>query len=353
MRAIGSRVAASLILGLAIPGIAAAAGTLPIPEPALPSPEMLAWMDERVPRVGNDEARLDSLLRALVTDPGLALTYDATFTATAREVFAEGRFNCLSFAHLFLGLARSRGIAVEYFEAPVSRYSRDGDLVLAAGHVTVGYDRGVHRRVVRIGASGREELSRAVPISDRRAHALHWSNLGSQRLLEKDLAGAEELLERALALDGALAAAWTSLGVLRRRQGDVRGAEAMYRRAIEADGRHRTAYQNLFSLFVATGRDDAARELEELLVKHDNHNPFAWLALGEFSLSEGRLDEARRLLRRAYRLAPRDPEILAARGTAALAGGKPSRAARWLRRAERLDPGAKKVERLARSLAAE
>jgi transglutaminase-like putative cysteine protease len=111
---------------------AAAPTPLPMPEPARLTPEMLVWLDARVPRVGSDDAVLDALLVTLVTDPELALNYDPGFTAPAAEVFAQGRFNCLSFAHLFLGMARTRGIPVEYLQVPPRRFVRDGDLVLAS-----------------------------------------------------------------------------------------------------------------------------------------------------------------------------------------------------------------------------
>lgn len=317
-----------------------------MPDLARPTEEMLAWMDARVPRSGSDESRLAVLLRVLTSDSELGLEYDPSFTASAREVFAERRFNCLSFSHLFLGLARSRGIAVDYLEIPATRFFRDGDLVLAAGHVTVGYGRGVQRRILELGTRGEQELVRAEAIPDRRAEALHYANLGAVRLLGKEYAEAEIQLRKALEIDEDLASAWTNLGVLRRRRGDVAGAEAMYRRAIEAEGDRVVALQNLFSLLVATEREDAAREIEGLLVRNDHRNPFAWLAMGEFSLEQGRLEDADSFLRRAYRFAPKDLEVLLARAEVAMAGGHTEKAMRWLRRAERVAPEDPAIARL-------
>lgn len=322
---------------------------LPIPEPARPTAEMVEWARRHVP-VGSSEERLQGLLEALSRDPELHLAYDAGFTATAAEVFAAGRFNCLSFAHLFVGLARTLGLDVDYLQVPAQRFVRDGDLILAAGHVTVGYGTGPLRRVLDFGSIAAADLTRAERISDERAVALHWLNLGAQNLVDDELEEAEGKFRRALTLDPRLGAAWTNLGVVRRRQGFPDEAEAMYRRAIEAEGEHLTAYENLFTLLVSQGREDAARDLERLIARRDPRNPFAWLALGDFNLGTGRAREAGRLLRRAYRLAPDDPEVLAARGEAALATGRPRRARRWLERAQRVAPEQDRVVRLARSL---
>lgn len=326
----------SRALFVALVGVSGAAMGVnpPIPPPAQPTPEMVRWARKRIAPSGPPSVRLTALLRSLGSDSELDLQYDPEFTATAPEVFESGRFNCLSFSHLFVGLARSLGLEVDYLEVEPLRFGKTGDLVLASGHVTVGYGTGLGRKVLEIGTRPKNELNRARVIPDRRAHALHFANLGAEAFLEGRPAEATELLSKALSIEPELASAWTNLGVIRRRQGDLAGAEKAYRRAIEAEGDQMAAYHNLFSLLLFQERESAAREIEGLLARSANRNPYAWLSVGEFSLDQGRLEDSRRFLRRAYRLAPDEGDILLARAELELAEDREEKARKWFRRAE-------------------
>ncbi|HVS01368.1 MAG TPA: tetratricopeptide repeat protein, partial [Thermoanaerobaculia bacterium] len=287
-------------------------------DPLRLTPEMRAWAHQQAPPGLDPELRMERLLDTLLGPAEDALRYDASFNGTAEEVFAAGRYNCLSLAHLLVALGREVGVATYYLrEAAPRSFRKEGDLVLVTEHVTVGWGETGARWELRL--QGQPLALRLDRISDATALALHYSNLGTDGLRAGRPQQARERLEAAVATDGELAGAWVNLGVARRRLGDADGAEAAYLRATEADPAHATAYVNLFALLRARGRPDAARELIDLLDRRGNRNPFVFLMLGDAARDDGRLQEARRLYRRARHRGPRHPEVLAALGELALA----------------------------------
>lgn len=318
--------------------------------PFEPTEEMRRWVRHEVASVGTPTERLDRLLRALLTQDE-PLTYDRGVTSTAAEVWETRKANCLSFTHLFVGLAREIGVPVYYLRvSDLQSFEKDGDLVVASEHVTAAFGPPVARKVLDFSARDVSPYHATEAISDLRALALYYSNQGAERIRAGDNRSALELLETAARLDPELADAWLNLGVAQRRVGRLRDAEASYRRALEADPRISSAYYNLSSLLERLGRTEEARTLLELVDRQRNRNPFSYLALGDLSLREGRIDEAGRYYRRAQRLHPDHAEPLAALGQWALAAGRRGDAERYLRKARRLDPGEPRVGALERTL---
>lgn len=362
------RLAALALAGFALGGCASAAGpsstrqrlAVQIRElgvdpdeliyPFEPTEEMRRWVREEVASVGTPAERLDRLLRGLLTQDQ-PLTYDRGVTSTAAEVWETRKANCLSFTHLFVGLAREIGVPVYYLRvADLQSYEKDGDLVVASEHVTAAYGPPVARKVLDFSAREISPYHQTEAISDLRALALFYSNQGADRIRSGENRDALELLETAARLDPDLADAWLNLGVAQRRMGRLRDAEASYRRALEADPGVSSAYYNLSSLLERLGRVEEARALLELIDRQRNRNPFSYLALGDLSLREGRIDEAGRYYRRAQRLHPDHAEPLAALGQWAFAAGRRDDAERYLRKARRLDPAEPRVGALDRTL---
>lgn len=318
--------------------------------PFEPTEEMRRWVREEVASVGTPTERLDRLLRSLLTQDR-PLAYDRGVTSTAAEVWETRKANCLSFTHLFVGLARELGVPVYYLRvSDLQSFEKDGDLVVASEHVTAAYGPPVARKVLDFSARDVSPYHHTEAISDLRALALFYSNQGAEKIRAGANLEALELLETAVRLDPDLSDAWLNLGVAQRRLGRLRDAEAAYRRSLEADPGVTSAYYNLSSLLERLGRGDESRALLELVDRQRNRNPFSYLALGDLSLREGRIEEAGRYYRRAQRLHPEHAEPLAALGQWALAAGRRDDAERYLRKARRLDPAEPRVGALARTL---
>lgn len=318
------------------------------------SDEMRSWVREQVPRTGSPLLRLQRLLNALlIEDRETPITYQRGTTLTAREVWATRRANCLSFTHLFVGLAREVDIPVYYLRvSDLQRYEKDGDLVVASEHVTAAYGPPANRKILDFSADQLMPYRSTEPLTDLGALALFYSNQGAERIRQGDHRKALELLEVAVRLDPELADGWLNRGVALRRSGRAADAEASYWRALEADPSATSPYYNLSALLASAGRQVEAEELLALADRRGNRNPFSFLALGDLSLREGRLAEAERYYRRAHRLFPEHAEPLAALGQWALAGGRIDDAQRFLRRAEKHDPLQPRVRQLDRSLRA-
>lgn len=301
--------------------------------------EMRAWLQERVPKQGGSYERLLGLIVALNNPYAIQLEYGTGYTGTAEEVFASGRYNCLSYSHLFLGLARELGVDVRYMSVDwIRRFRQQGDVVLVSGHITVGYGAGLDQKIVHFNVGADIDYRTAKPISDLTAMAMHYSNRGAELIQAGNLESALESLETSRRLDPALPDAWVNLGVARRRLGDLDGAERAYLRATEIDPEFFPAYRNLATVYDLQGEEDAVLHTLQVLDRRGNRNPYAFLALGDANRERGVLDEAERLYRRALRLSEDPSDAMAALGLLALARGDLEGARSWLERARRSDP---------------
>ena len=312
---------------------------------------MRHWVREQVKTGGEPSSRLEQLLQALLHRDGIELSYQRGFTATAEEVWETNKANCLSFTHLYVGLAREIGLPVYYLRvADLQSFEKDGDLVVASEHITAAFGPPHRRHVLDFTDRPVAEYRQIEPISDLRAVALHYSNLGANLIRTDQTVEAARMLEVATRLDPELADGWVNLGVAKRRLGLPAEAERYFRQALEVDPTANSAYNNLASLLQRLGRAAEASRVLALTDRQRNRNPFSYLALGDLALREGRLDEAERFFRRALRLDPEQAGALAALGQWALAAGRRDAAERWLKRAEEADPAEPRVSELARSL---
>jgi tetratricopeptide (TPR) repeat protein len=317
------------------------------------TPEMREWVSQRVPRIGSDESILNLLLHHLLSDGNLGITYDRGYTGDALEVFETRKANCLSFAHLYIGLSRYLGIETYYVGVKeVEGFEKVGDLMVTSGHVSVGYGPRHDQTVLEFDLGPQADYHYVERLSDLTAMALFYSNRGSERLRDGDVGAALADLEMSTRLDPELPAPWANYGVALRRAERPEEAETAYRRALELDPQFTTAYQNLASLVRRQGRVEEARELLALMETLGPRNPYSYLNLGDLSLAQGRTEEARRLYRQAVRRYRNHADSLAAMGLLELREGHRSEAEEWLDRAMRKDPDAERVRSLAARLQA-
>lgn len=316
--------------------------------------EMKAWLEERVQSTGSPEDRLSALARALLDPDGFHIDYRRNHTGTAQEVFETHLANCLSFTHMFIGMARELDVPVFFLEVrDVENYSREGDLVVISDHIAVGFGPPHDLRIIDFAVDAGDQYRRIRPISDLTAIALFYSNRGAERLRLGDTEDAVLWLHDATLIDPTLAPAWVNLGVALRRSGDREGAAESYRRALQEDSTTTSAYHNLAALLRMDGNEEEAMELMALTDRGDNRNPFSYLALGDLNMRFGRVADAERFYRKAVRLNADNAETFAAMGLYELDVGDRKEARRWLKKARRLDPDETdtRVALLARRLA--
>jgi len=303
------------------------------------TPEMREWLHAQVPSTLPPTDRLNLLVRRLQASDGAGLRYDAWFTVGAAEAFAAHRFNCLSFSHLVVAMARELGLRAYYIEARYrQRYGREGDLVLLAGHITVGWGDSTNRWVVEFGNEARLDTARVRQLSDVRALALHYSNLGAAELRRGNPEKALAALATAIEVDPRTAGAWVNLGVALRRRGDPAAAETAYRRAIAADPEMVPGWANLYSILRTSGRGKEASALVADIMELNNRDPWLLLAMGDECFDARDFPCASRLFKKARSEAHGEAAPAAALAALALAQGDQARARKWVRKAEALDP---------------
>ncbi|MEM1178234.1 MAG: winged helix-turn-helix domain-containing protein [Acidobacteriota bacterium] len=231
----------------------------------------------------------------------------------------------------------------------------------AYGH----YLAGRHRLSLRTSAdvaSAMESLQTALEIDPDFAPA--WATLAAAHLLSdpylkvpqtEAYASAQAAIDRALALDGELAAAHVSLGLLRLfRDWDWRGSEAAYREAIRLEPSHARAHQWLSETLSLAGRHEEALEAVVRAVDLDPLSPLVYAAWGQRLNAAGRHREALERIAQADALGAtfnwHRREIAYARERL----GQPDAAARaWLEHASRSWRGKDDVAALENAIAQE
>lgn len=309
--------------------------------------EMREWLASEVDTGGPREYVVERLLQALQDPEGLGLRYGASVTGTAQDVFHSGRYNCLSFSSLIVGLSRELGVETYYMLVDdVREFSESDGLVVVSRHITVGHGPPGDIRILEFGIETGVDYRTARRISDLTALALFYSNRGAEELVAGRPDTARDWLFTATKLDPEIPLVWANLGVAYRRIGQLHEAARAYLRAIELDPANPSPYKNLASLMYRQGDDVSARFLLRQLERQRSRNPYTYVTLGDVSAEEGQLDDARSFYRQAHRLAPHNPKAMAAMGEIELALGDRDEARRWLERAVAVDPAHPRVERL-------
>jgi len=299
--------------------------------------EMVQWARARV-TADTPRGVADELLAAIVGSAGLDLHYSPGYTGTASEVFESRTANCLAFTHLYVGLSRALGVPTFYVTwNQIERFTRQGDLVIASGHISAAHRTATDMVVLEFGAVEGLETRHVTPISDLNAMARHYANRSAELVGAEEIDAAVHAGEIATRVDPSLPDGWVNLGVARRRAGDAKGAEAAYLSAIEVDADNASAYANLGVLFQLQGDRNAANQIITMLEERGSRNPYLYLDLGNRSLAAGQLDDAGRFFRLAYKYGSDIAETRAARGLWFLENGDDRKARKWLARAQAID----------------
>ncbi len=150
-------------------------------------------------------------------------------------------------------------------------------------------------------AAGVGLVSVAVPVGElrRSTHAVALANRASVKKSSGDLAGAEQDLRQALALDPGASAAWFNLGVVLEASGRAQEAEGAYRRVVQTEPGHAEAAGNLAGLLVRSGRATEAVPILRRALESRPHHAVCWTNLVVALASQGDLEGARQAARQA------------------------------------------------------
>ena len=302
------------------------------------SPEMKAFADAHVERNDPDNLKLNQLVTAIMGKKTFGVTYDDS-TRSAADTFLTRRGNCLSFSNMFVAMARYVGLNAEFQEVDIPPdWTLDKETFVLNRHVDVYVDMGpLGSSVVDFNI---EDFKATYPmrvISDARALAHFYNNLGVARMQAGDVAEALWCFRTAIASDqGRFSPAWTNLGTLYLRNGHPAHAEATYRQALEVNRDDLVAMSDLARLYARIGDLDRAAAYRKLVLHHRWRNPYYRYELARLAYAGKHYDEAIGHLKYAARQRPKEdrfPHLLA---LCYLGEGDVAAARRWLARAEEL-----------------
>ena len=299
------------------------------------SPEMKAFIDEHVDREGNQNQRLAQLVVAVISGDRFKLAYDDS-TRTAQETFDSRRGNCVSFTNMFIAMARDIGLDALYQEVEIPPdWSMTGQTYLLSEHINVLVKiKNALPRVVDFNVYEFHSKNESREISDERARAHYFNNIGVELMLRDDTRLAFANLQQSLREDRNFASAWVNLGILHRREGYPGYAEVAYQQALTLDRGNQMAMSNLANLYLEEGREDEAQQYLRRVQSHRLKNPFYRYQLANQAFSEGNYDTAIKNLKVAIRQREDEDRFYYLLSLSYLMNGDRDQARRWMKKAE-------------------
>lgn len=269
----------------------------------------------------DDRAKARAIINKIIDLTGLSISYDWLSNKTAREVFRQGRGNCLAYSNLFVGMAREVGMEAVYVDVTmIEKISREAEVIVNNGHITAGYKVGSQTRIVDFTRTPEREYIGYRVIDDLEAIANYYNNQGflygyfvETEGTDLDFDPEEEemkMYELALEILPTFHRARNNLGVALKRRGHIEEAIEQYKMAIEVDPSFADAHSNLGAAYFALKQnDDAIREFE-LATKYGGSNGYFFHHLGVAHYQLRQYDEAIEQFKKAI---SREPSLAEAR----------------------------------------
>ena len=300
------------------------------------SPEIEEHILGRVNPGSRPKVQVEQILDIIFGQVGLQ--YSLNPTRNAIDTWAVGKGNCLSFVHLFVGIARSKRLNPSYVEVEdYHRWSYEAGTVISRGHIVAGLLIEGKLETFDFLPYRAKSYRAFKPIDDMTAIAHHYNNLGAEALLDGDLASADKHLQLAHSLDSEFVKASNNLGVLYLRQHRLEEARDLFESARMLEAEDVPILNNLARTYQRLGNREKTREILAVLDEVDDANPFFYLYKGNLALHEGDFEKALFNMRRALRLDAEIPELHVGLAKLFLAQGDFERAEHHVERALKLD----------------
>lgn len=301
------------------------------------TPEMAAFIESNIQGARNRYARMKRLIYAIMGNDSFELVYDDK-TRTARQTFEDRHGNCLSFTNMFIAMARYLDIHASYQEVDIPPdWSLAGDSFLFSQHVNVYVDLGADEiRIVDFNIYDFNTTYERRVITDRRARAHYFSNIGVDHMLAGETIDAYMNFRQAILEDATFAPAWINMGILHRRENAPAYAEAAYSQALEIDQFNPVAMSNLASLYDEAGLTQKAQQYRDWVQSHRMKNPYYRYYLARDAVAEGDYHAAIGHLNYAIRHRDNESRFYSLLSVSYLMSGDKRAAERWMKKAEEL-----------------
>jgi len=284
------------------------------------SEEIKDMLDESIVEAGNAKQRLQALMDLIAENVKLDEAEDKYGTKTATETFEEGSGNCLSFSNMFVSMARYSGLDSGFQEIPAPpNWVKDGEVLLFTRHIGAMVDVFEPGQEVVVNIEGSFAGERIVvetrdqtqylfapllPLSvrysrvpstrsmtDKRAFAFFYNNIGSQYLAEGNTLDAFRYFVKALKLDPEVDFIWSNLAVAYGRNNQEEAAEKAFLQALSVNqGRDEltamSIMSNLARHYNRQGNIEEAAVYQEKVRSYRNMNPYYHYSMGEIAFYE-------------------------------------------------------------------
>jgi tetratricopeptide (TPR) repeat protein len=299
------------------------------------SPGMIAFLDRWVDPHQGEYFKLRRLLYAVMADGTFDVIYEDT-TRTAQETFQDQRGNCLSFTNMFVAMSRHLGLDVKFQEVIVPPdWSVSGQTFIFNLHINalVNLSKYSDQMVDFNMYNFRIRYERRV-VSDSRARAHYFNNMGVERLLKGDTPLAFANFHESIREDSSFSPAWVNLGILHNREGYPNFAEAAYLQAIYAGNINQVAMSNLAALYEQEGRTELAAQYRSKVKYHRMRNPYYHYQLARTAFDMGDYETAIDHLKVAVSKNKNDDTFYFLMSLSYLNSGETEAAQRWMKKAE-------------------
>ena len=258
----------------------------------------------------NNRLKVRAIVQAIIGLTGFSISYDWLSNKTAKEVFRQGKGNCLAYSNLFVGMAREVGLEAVYVDVTsIERHAREAEVIVNNGHVTAGIMEGPNVIIIDFTRTPEREYVGFKVIDDLEAIANYYNNQGflygyftetEEHELDFDPLKKElEMYRVALEVVPTFQRARNNLGVGLRRRGRVQEAIEQYNMAIEVDPSFPEAHANLGAAYYSLGRaEDAVTEFR-IAAKHSGSNAYFHHHLGVVQYQLKQYKEAIKQFRKA------------------------------------------------------
>lgn len=297
----------------------------------------------------DDRSKMRAIVGAIIDRTGMSISYDWLSNKTAKEVFYEGRGNCLAYTNLYVGMGREVGLRAVYVDVTtIERVTREAEVIVNNGHITGGLIYGPDTIVIDFTRTPEREYVGYKVIDDLEAISNFYNNQGFLygyfTETQGDAVGFDpqakeiEMYQLALEILPSFPRARNNLGVALKRRGRVDEAIEQYKIAIEYEPEFGEAHSNLGSAYYSQGRVDEAIEAFRTAAKASGSNAYFYHHLGVIQFQLKNYDDAIEQFRKAL---SKEPNLADARfylGECYLKKGDEERAIKEFEATLELDP---------------
>lgn len=260
--------------------------------------EMQYFAEAYIPRV-HTERGLKEIGRMLGHRNFLGMEYNPNKTYSAEDAFYYSEGNCLTYAYLYVAMARARGFKARFQEVKLPPFwSGDGKALIRQKHINIAVMLPDGRYSVEF--EGAREFNPALDngsypsriISDQEALAEFYSNHGVEALLEGQYAKSFVYFRSALEIAPKKSDLWLNLGVLYRQSGHSEKARLAFHQALDVDPGNTSAMMNLSRIYQAKENQRLANILSKNAEAKRSQDPYYLYALAQHAYKNKQYSEA-------------------------------------------------------------